>query len=142
MLLPRLNQLRKEEKCCDTILVSKDGEEFKVHWLVLVSKGVWWARRDEERAEGDIRVILPDIQTSDVRRFVDEIYGGDVNVEPINPLTILVSRTQGVLTTYSVSPLHPEPSCHLPQPSCPCPHPSNLVMEQFYEKHNLTKDHQ
>ena len=52
------------------------------------------------------------------------VYGGDVNIEPINPLTILVFRTQGVLTTYSVSPLHPVPSCHPLQPSCPCPHPS------------------
>ena len=75
LLLPRLNQLRKAGKFCDTILVAKDGTEFKVQWIVLVSRGVWWtrtARRVEEQAEGDKRVVLPDIPAREIRRFLNE----------------------------------------------------------------------
>ena len=127
LLLSRLNQLRKAGKFCDTILVAKDGTEFKLHWIVLVSRGVWWTRtagRGEEQAEGDKRVVLPDIPASEIRRFLNEIYGGDVNVEATKPITIFVSSVQSSIT--------PQPSCTptapsslSPPASClPCPPPS------------------
>ena len=141
LLLSRLNQLRKAEKFCDTILVAKDGTEFKLHWIVLVSRGVWWTRtagRGEEQAEGDQRVVLPDIPASDIERFLNEIYGGNVNVKATKPITLFVSSVQSITTPQpsctptapsSLSPppsLRPLPSCQpSPLPSCqPSPPPS------------------
>ena len=72
-LKSRIKQFRDEEKFCDTVLESKDG--FRVHWIVLQSLGVWWtAGREEKHAEvGDIHILLPDVETEDVRSFVDEL---------------------------------------------------------------------
>ena len=94
-LLSRIKQFRRVGKFCDTVLVSKDGTQFKVHWIVLQSRGVWWtAARDDQHAEdGNICILLPDVETKDVRSFVNELYGGNVDVRATiaNPVTILVS---------------------------------------------------
>ena len=48
-LKSRIKQFRDEGKLCDTVLESKDGTQFRVHWIVLQSRGVWWtAGRDEK----------------------------------------------------------------------------------------------
>ena len=95
-LLSRIKQFRRVGKFCDTVLVSKDGTQFKVHWIVLQSRGVWWtAARDERHVEdGDRHILLPDVETEDVRSFVNELYGG--NVTATAPITIFVSGSPPV----------------------------------------------
>merc|ERR1712218_463944 len=77
-LLSRIKQFREDGKFCDTVLESKDGTQFRIHWFVLQSRGVWWtAARDERHIEdGDKHIFLPDV---DVRSFVNELYGGNVS---------------------------------------------------------------
>ena len=123
LLLSRLNQLRKAGKFCDTILVAKDGTEFKVHWIVLVSRGVWWTRtagRGEEQAEGDKRVVLPDIPANEIKRFLNEIYGGDVNVIATEPISLFVSSVSSTTPQPSCTPTAPS-SLSLPASCLPCP---------------------
>ena len=90
-LKSRIKQFRDEGTFCDTVLEYKDGTQFRVHWIVLQYRGVWWtAGRDEKHTEvGDIHILLPDVKTEDVRSFVNELYGG--NVTATAPITIFVS---------------------------------------------------
>ena len=90
-LKSRIKQFRDEGTFCDTVLESKDGTQFRVHWIVLQYRGVWWtAGRDEKHTEvGDIHILLPDVETEDVRSFINELYGG--NVTATAPITIFVS---------------------------------------------------
>ena len=49
---------------CDTRLVAgaSDGASVRVHWPLLVSRGVWWTQGVEENVEeGDRIVIFPDV---------------------------------------------------------------------------------
>ena len=92
-LKSRIKQFRDEGTFCDTVLESKDGTQFRVHWIVLQYRGVWWtAGRDEKQKHtevGDLHILLPDVETEDVRSFVNELYGG--NVTATAPITIFVS---------------------------------------------------
>ena len=89
-LKSRIKQFRDEGTFCDTVLESKDGTQFRVHWIVLQYRGVWWtAGLDEKHTEvGDIHILLPDVKTEDVRSFVNQFYGD--NVTATAPITIFV----------------------------------------------------
>ena len=61
------------ETFCDTRLVAgaSDGASVRVHWPLLVSRGVWWTRGVEENVEeGDRIVILPDVSYVELKNFV------------------------------------------------------------------------
>ena len=65
------------ETFCDTRLVAgaSDGASVRVHWPLLVSRGVWWTRGVEENIEnGDRIVILPDVSYVELKNFVADIY--------------------------------------------------------------------
>ena len=50
----------------------------------------WPSCRDEKHTEvGDIHILLADVETEDVRSFINELYGG--NVTATAPITIFVS---------------------------------------------------
>ena len=62
---------------CDTRLVAgaSDGASVRVHWPLLVSRGVWWTRGVEENGEnGDRIVILPDLSYVELKTFVTDIF--------------------------------------------------------------------
>ena len=61
---------------CDTRLVAgaSDGASVRVHWPLLVSRGVWWTRGVEENIEeGDRIVILPDVSHGELKTFVESL---------------------------------------------------------------------
>ena len=62
--------------CADTRLVGSDGVSFRVHWPLLLARGVWWAVKcvDQDQADGDRVILLPDINSRELRNFVDNLY--------------------------------------------------------------------
>ena len=60
----------------DTRLVGSDGISFQVHWPLLLARGVWWAVKcvDQDQADGDRVILLPDINSRELRNFVDNLY--------------------------------------------------------------------
>ena len=63
--------------CADTRRVGSDGVSFRVHWPLLLARGVWWAVKcvDQDQADGDRVILLSDINSRELRNFVDNIYG-------------------------------------------------------------------
>ena len=62
--------------CADTRLIGSDGISFQVHWPLLLARGVWWAKWvDQDQADGDRVILLPHINSRELRNFVDNIYG-------------------------------------------------------------------
>ena len=47
------------------------------HWPLLQARGVWWAVKcvDQDQADGDRVILLPDINSRELRNFVDNLYG-------------------------------------------------------------------
>ena len=61
--------------CADTRLVGSDGVSFRVHWPLLLARGVWWAKCvDQDQADGEDRVILIPENSRELRQFVDNLY--------------------------------------------------------------------
>ena len=64
------------ETCADTRLVASDGASVRVHWPLLVARGVWWTRSaDQDRVEdGDKVIIFNGVTIQELRKFDSEIY--------------------------------------------------------------------
>ena len=60
--------------CADTRLVGSDGVSFRVHWPLLLARGVWWAKCvDQVQEDGDRVIIIPE-NSRELRQFVDNLY--------------------------------------------------------------------
>ena len=60
----------------DTRLVASDGASVRVHWPLLLARGVWWtaaACADQEH-DGDRVIIFSNVTISELRQFVSSIY--------------------------------------------------------------------
>ena len=78
LILSGLSNLADGGKfCADTRLVGSNGVSFRVHWPLLLARGVWWAVKcvDQDQADGDRVILLPDINSRELRNFVDNLYG-------------------------------------------------------------------
>ena len=60
--------------CADTRLVGSDGVSFRVHWPLLLARGVWWAKCVDQVQEDGDRVILIPENSRELRQFVDNLY--------------------------------------------------------------------
>ena len=70
-LLSELSTLQGKGEMCDTRLVGDNGS-MMVHWAVLKTRGVWWAKSRQANTEATF--ILPGVNISQLAEFVDSLY--------------------------------------------------------------------